>query len=102
MAPMPIKVDLTPKRHHGYSVVLFIFGTLFPPLGMLLPDINYKRKCADTPSAVAARFGIGSDFWLNLILTICGYIPGKASLHVAVCDRLISIIGHVHNFYIQV
>ncbi|KAH8117598.1 hypothetical protein DFH11DRAFT_1724581 [Phellopilus nigrolimitatus] len=60
------KFDLTPKRHHGYSVVLFILGTLFPPL------------------AVAARFGIGSDFWLNLLLTICGYIP-----------------GHGHNFYIQ-
>lgn len=60
------KVDLTPRRHHGYAVLLFIFGTLFPPL------------------AVAARFGIGSDFWLNLFLTICGYIP-----------------GHVHNFYIQ-
>ncbi|KAI0797668.1 hypothetical protein C8Q75DRAFT_728925 [Abortiporus biennis] len=60
------KIDLTPRRHHGYAVVLFILGTLFPPL------------------AVAARFGIGSDFWLNLLLTICGYIP-----------------GHVHNFYIQ-
>ncbi|KAI0093523.1 hypothetical protein BDY19DRAFT_882084 [Irpex rosettiformis] len=60
------KIDLTPRRHHGYVVLLFIFGTLFPPL------------------AVAARFGIGGDFWLNLILTICGYIP-----------------GHVHNFYIQ-
>jgi uncharacterized membrane protein YqaE (UPF0057 family) len=41
-------------------------GTLFPPL------------------AVAARFGIGKDFWLNLLLTVCGYIP-----------------GHGHNFYIQ-
>ncbi|KAH9945922.1 uncharacterized protein BXZ73DRAFT_95443 [Epithele typhae] len=59
-------VDLTPRRHHGYSVLLFIFGTLFPPL------------------AVAARFGIGGDFWLNVVLTIAGYIP-----------------GHVHNFYIQ-
>jgi len=60
------KIDVTPRRHHGYAVLLFIFGTLFPPL------------------AVAARFGIGGDFWLNLLLTICGYIP-----------------GHVHNFYIQ-
>jgi len=60
------KIDLTPKRHHGYAVLLFIFGTFFPPL------------------AVAARFGIGSDFWLNLLLTICGYFP-----------------GHGHNFYIQ-
>jgi len=60
------KVDLTPRRWHAYAVLLFIAGTLFPPL------------------AVAARFGLGSDFWLNLLLTICGYIP-----------------GHVHNFYIQ-
>ncbi|CAL1705059.1 unnamed protein product [Somion occarium] len=67
MAPQQFtKVDLTPKRHHGYAVILFILGTLFPPL------------------AVAARFGIGGDFWLNLFLTICGYIP-----------------GHFHNFYIQ-
>ncbi|KAF7789508.1 hypothetical protein EIP86_000454 [Pleurotus ostreatoroseus] len=67
MAPQTFaKVDLTPKRYHGYAVLLFILGTLFPPL------------------AVAARFGIGKDFWLNVILTICGYIP-----------------GHVHNFYIQ-
>ncbi|KAI0306571.1 hypothetical protein B0F90DRAFT_1691001 [Multifurca ochricompacta] len=35
-------------------------------------------------TTVAARFGIGGDFWLNLFLTIAGYIP-----------------GHVHNFYIQ-
>lgn len=63
---VPTKVDLTPRRHHGYAVLLFIMGTLFPPL------------------AVAARFGIGKDFWLNVLLTICGYIP-----------------GHVHNFYIQ-
>ncbi|KAI0273634.1 hypothetical protein BC834DRAFT_816960 [Gloeopeniophorella convolvens] len=61
---MPPKIK--PKRHHGFSVVLFILGTLFPPL------------------AVAARFGIGSDFWLNLVLTLAGYFP-----------------GHIHNFYIQ-
>ena len=28
-------------------------------------------------AAVAARFGIGRDFWTNLVLTLCGYIPGK-------------------------
>ncbi|CCA74706.1 hypothetical protein PIIN_08666 [Serendipita indica DSM 11827] len=60
------KLDLKPRRYHFYNVLLFIFGTFFPPL------------------AVAARFGIGQDFWLNLLLTICGYIP-----------------GHGHNFYIQ-
>ncbi|KAF7304884.1 hypothetical protein MKEN_01202700 [Mycena kentingensis (nom. inval.)] len=57
---------LRPQKHHGYSVLLFILGTLLPPL------------------AVAARFGIGGDFWLNVLLTLCGYIP-----------------GHGHNFYIQ-
>ena len=55
-----------PKRYHGYNALLFVLGTLFPPL------------------AVAARFGIGKDFWLNLLLTLCGYFP-----------------GHFHNFYIQ-
>ncbi|KAF9246517.1 hypothetical protein BU15DRAFT_39616 [Melanogaster broomeanus] len=59
---MQVKV----RRYHWYAVFLFVMGTLFPPL------------------AVAARFGIGKDFWLNLLLTICGYIP-----------------GHAHNFYIQ-
>ncbi|KAI0256700.1 hypothetical protein BJV78DRAFT_1117108 [Lactifluus subvellereus] len=63
---MPTSPKIKPKRYHGFSVLLFILGTLFPPL------------------AVAARFGIGSDFWLNLFLTLAGYIP-----------------GHVHNFYIQ-
>jgi len=60
------KTKFKPKRYHAYNVVLFIFGSLFPPL------------------AVAARFGVGSDFWLNLLLTLAGYIP-----------------GHAHNFYIQ-
>ncbi|KAG8823953.1 hypothetical protein FRC17_009208 [Serendipita sp. 399] len=61
------KIDLKPRRYHFYNVLLFILGTFVPPL------------------AVAARFGIGKDFWLNVFLTICGYIP-----------------GHGHNFYIQV
>jgi len=65
-ANLSTSVDLTPRRHHGYIILIFIIGTLFPPL------------------AVAARFGIGKDFWINLLLTICGYIP-----------------GHGHNFYIQ-
>lgn len=36
------------------------------------------QPIADTHSAaVAARFGIGKDFFVNVILTLCGYIPGK-------------------------
>ncbi|KAF8902139.1 hypothetical protein CPB84DRAFT_1679199 [Gymnopilus junonius] len=61
---IPSKLDLKPKRHHAYAVLLFILGTLFPPL------------------AVAARFGLGKDFWLNLLLTICGYIPGMSSAYL--------------------
>lgn len=30
---VPGKADLTPRKHHGYAVLLFIMGTLFPPLG---------------------------------------------------------------------
>ncbi|EGN92432.1 hypothetical protein SERLA73DRAFT_191059 [Serpula lacrymans var. lacrymans S7.3] len=66
MAPAQSQSAIKPKRYHGYAVFLFIMGTLFPPL------------------AVAARFGLGSDFWTNLLCTICGYFP-----------------GHAHNFYIQ-
>ncbi|KAJ4000779.1 hypothetical protein F5050DRAFT_331306 [Lentinula boryana] len=66
MPAIPTKISLKPKRRHGFSVLLFILGTLLPPL------------------AVAARFGIGTDFFINTFLTICGYIP-----------------GHAHNFYIQ-
>jgi len=36
------------------------------------------------PLAVVVRFGIGKDFFLNLVLTLCGYFP-----------------GHIHNFYLQ-
>jgi len=54
------------RKSHGWTAVIWIIGTLLPPL------------------AVAARFGIGRDFWINLPLTIAGYIP-----------------GHVHNFYVQ-
>lgn len=29
-------VDLTPRRHHGFAILLFILGTLLPPLGTFL------------------------------------------------------------------
>ncbi len=83
------KVDLTPKRYHGYAVLLFIFGTLFPPLGMsilILPRVWHAELAP--LAAVAARFGLGGDFWLNLILTICGYIPGVYRLLSSTCHSL--------------
>lgn len=30
------------------------------------------------PLAVVVRFGVGRDFFINVILTICGYFPGHA------------------------
>ncbi|WVF73097.1 hypothetical protein IAT40_007916 [Kwoniella sp. CBS 6097] len=63
---LPKKVSLAPKKHHGFQVLLFILGFLLPPI------------------AVAVRFGIGTDFFINVFLCICGYFP---------C--------HFHNFYIQ-
>ncbi|KAI9634097.1 uncharacterized protein MKK02DRAFT_38768 [Dioszegia hungarica] len=63
---LPKKFDPIPKRHHWYTFFIFLCGMLLPPI------------------AVAARFGIGHDFFVNCILTICGYFP-----------------GHGHNFYVQ-
>lgn len=60
------KIDYRPRRHHGWTLFIMILGFLLPPL------------------AVAARFGIGKDFFINVVLTICGYFP-----------------GHGHNFFIQ-
>ena len=53
--------------------------------------------------AVAARFGIGKDFWINLLLTVLGYIPGTI-LILFILNWLSypHIPGHGHNFYIQV
>lgn len=54
-------------------------------------------------AAVAARFGIGKDFFVNLILTLCGYIPGTFIFAFAPNPHFLRPVkGHVHNFYIQV
>ena len=51
MAPQQFTtVDLTPRRHHGYAVLLFIFGTLFPPLGAS-SITTYSSPLAHYPSS---------------------------------------------------
>jgi uncharacterized membrane protein YqaE (UPF0057 family) len=40
------------------ELIKIIFAILLPPLGVFL------------------QVGIGKHFWINLILTILGYIPG--------------------------
>ncbi|KIS68566.1 uncharacterized protein UMAG_03139 [Mycosarcoma maydis] len=60
------KIDFSWKNHYGFTGFIVLLGFLFPPL------------------AVAIRFGIGKDFFINVLLTICGIIP-----------------GHIHNWFIQ-
>ncbi|KAF8607900.1 hypothetical protein BDV93DRAFT_282965 [Ceratobasidium sp. AG-I] len=66
MSPPNSRYKVKPKRHHAYTGFIFVIGFLLPPF------------------AVAARFGVGKDFWINVLLTVCGYVPGQ-----------------IHNFYIQ-
>lgn len=40
------------------DVVRILIAILLPPLGVFL------------------QVGIGLHFWLNILLTLCGYIPG--------------------------
>ncbi|CDS82326.1 uncharacterized protein SPSC_03145 [Sporisorium scitamineum] len=54
------------KRHHAFHGIVMVCGWLLPPLAVLI------------------RFGVGLDLFINIICTICGYIP-----------------GHFHNFWIQ-
>ncbi|BGP13932.1 hypothetical protein JCM10213v2_001870 [Rhodosporidiobolus nylandii] len=54
------RADLKPKRSHGFYVLIVVLGWLCPPIAILV------------------RFGIGFDFFLNILLTICGYIPASS------------------------
>jgi uncharacterized membrane protein YqaE (UPF0057 family) len=50
-----------PDLHQGapaLDVVRILIAILLPPLGVFL------------------QVGIGLHFWLNILLTLCGYIPG--------------------------
>ncbi|GAA6023708.1 hypothetical protein JCM10207_008757 [Rhodosporidiobolus poonsookiae] len=60
------RAQLKPDRSHFFYGLIVVLGWLCPPIAILV------------------RFGIGLDFFINIILTICGYIP-----------------GHAHNFYCQ-
>ncbi|MBR9910943.1 MAG: YqaE/Pmp3 family membrane protein [Gammaproteobacteria bacterium] len=40
------------------DIIRIIFAILLPPLGVFL------------------QVGIGKHFWINIILTLCGYLPG--------------------------
>lgn len=40
------------------DIIRIIFAILLPPLGVFL------------------QVGLGKHFWINVILTLCGYFPG--------------------------
>ncbi len=40
------------------DLIRILFAILLPPLGVFL------------------QVGIGKHFWINIILTLCGYLPG--------------------------
>ncbi len=42
----------------GSDIIKIIFAIILPPVGVLL------------------EVGIGMHFWLNILLTILGYVPG--------------------------
>lgn len=59
---VPKKIELKPKRHHGYLVMLFIMGTLFPPMGaspisLLYTSLNYAKQPLLRDSALVKTFG---------------------------------------------
>ena len=51
-----IAADLIKELPHGF--IRIIIAILLPPLGVFL------------------QVGFGGAFWLNILLTLCGYIPG--------------------------
>ena len=55
-----------PTGRNVFMLFIVLFSILVPPL------------------AVFIRFGIGTDFFVNVLLTVAGYIP-----------------GHLHNFFVQ-
>ena len=54
-----------PTPRHLYLFFIVLFSILVPPL------------------AVFIRFGIGTDFFINVLLTVAGYIPGHVSKDMA-------------------
>jgi uncharacterized membrane protein YqaE (UPF0057 family) len=90
------RYKVKPKRHHAYTVFIFVIGFLLPPFG----ESPWWRVACDVRlvltlnPAVAARFGVGKDFWINVLLTICGYVPGEHSL---VATRRSTLIPPPHR-----
>lgn len=77
-------------------------SSVFSFLPLVRLSFHYPCHLTNHFPAVAARFGIGRDFWLNLFLTLAGYIPGLSYFSPYHLHPLTySPPGHCHNFYLQ-
>ena len=57
-AGLAFSVHNTHPSHHLMDIIRLIFAILLPPVGVFL------------------QVGIGLQFWINILLTIFGYVPG--------------------------
>ena len=108
------KVDFTPRRHHGFAVVLFILGTLFPPLGMSFPVTIAMWVCPTLIAFFPAHRSRCREVWGQRRF-LAEPVTDDLRLYTWYAFSLLcyplsmprpstdpSRAGHVHNFYIQV
>lgn len=53
-----LAVSTTQNPENPLDIVRLLLAIILPPVGVFL------------------QVGIGLHFWLNILLTLCGYIPG--------------------------
>ncbi|WP_350187464.1 YqaE/Pmp3 family membrane protein [Gimesia sp.] len=53
-----VEHQVAPNQSVVADILRIILAVLLPPVGVLL------------------QVGLGMHFWLNIVLTLCGYIPG--------------------------
>ena len=58
MRPFIYLADADPAQPFTMDLIRIIIAILLPPLGVFL------------------QVGLGKHFWLNILLTLLGYIPG--------------------------
>lgn len=70
---------------------------------------KYPRSASEAPSShlavppvgVWAVAGCGMDLFINICLTILGYIPGKLSFSPCTWFLGLTRVGHIHAFYLE-
>jgi uncharacterized membrane protein YqaE (UPF0057 family) len=50
--------QVTPHQSTAADILRIILAIILPPVGVLM------------------QVGLGMHFWLNILLTLCGYVPG--------------------------